>query len=344
MQEKKLFFGKLNSDSGEYALPNNDYLNGRNIDILTPDGMDIGDVKGTKGTTLINNEPLQQQGFRTIGSYSDVGRNRIVYFRVSTTAQPVNNSYIMVYEKDDDALYTALRDDNFKTGEIGFDTDYLIHSVTMEGNMLFWTDGFNPPRKLNLDRAIRKNHIDYVTDLDPYGGYESPQDIELIKKPPVHPPYLDNGGYSTEYSEWGSNTYGWFYKEGYRIQSGSHNLLGNESFLFSTRFIYNDGEISVQSPYTRVLQPPMEKDSSSYGIKVKYSPITAPISSSPFDVKWVELLVKYGNSGVTYIVDRVSAEAYNSAYFNFYNDSLGSALSDEYVAKDFESVPLVSET
>ena len=342
MQEHKLLFGRLNSDSGDYALPQNDYLNGRNINILTAEGQDVGDIIGVTGNVKLrfSGDPYVNGEHRVVGSYADEPRERIVYFLAPLGGEEA--SWIVVYDKNASRNYIALYGDAFLDGtRWELDPDVLIHSITMEGNLLFWTDGVNPPMKYNLDRGLKFNNSGYDTNEEPYGFMQSVSDLWLAREAPIFPPFLDSKSPFGSDNEWGEDAYdGYVYKEGYRVKSTKGDLIGNESLLFATRFIYNDGEISTLSPYTHIVQPAPDRLKEYSGIKVKY----VETSSIPFDVEYVELVVKYGNSGAAYIIDRVTAADYPTASYTFFNDSVGAALSDEYTSKDFESVPLISQT
>ena len=322
MEEKKVFFGKLNSDSGDYALPKNDYLNGRNINIITPEGQNIGAVEAVTGNVLIDDGSNPFGEYRVVGSYTDEPNDRIVYFLAPYSLE--YESYIMVYDKTQGRKYVAFSGLFFDGTRLNFSPDVLIHSITMEGSFLFWTDGVNPPMKWNLDRGLKMNNSGYPTDQEPYDYTKlSLKDVYLIKKPPVYPPII-SFDWITDFSK---SLYGY-------ESPASPQMIAPQPFLFSTRFIYNDGEISVPSPYS------IQSLQQSAGVTVRYT----DQGEVPFDVKWVELIVKYGNEGVSYVIDRVSADDYPMATFVFSNDRLIEALSDDYVSKDFESVPLLSQT
>lgn len=337
MEEKKIFFGQLNSDSNDASLDRTHYLNARNINILHPEDNNVGDVMASAGNTRAGAGIYPILGeYTSIGGVEDHAKNRFLWIQINDNGSepPLGGSdWIMCYEKDTDTIYKVLKLNDFMTGEIAYTSDDFISSMVVTGEYLVWTSEGHPPYKINIDRAIRRYQPFYHTVVDPYGNFETIDDVTLAKKAPAHPPYLS--------SRWDYDPFRglWTFKENYWKSDTLNNLLGEDSYLFASRFIYEGGEISTMSPYTEVVQPQPDTNPKT-GIRVYYSHNKPNV----FDVKYVELIAKIGNNGEAFVIDRVAGDQYKTAYYDFYNTDRGNYLSDDYVATASESVPIESES
>ena len=95
-------------------------------------------------------------------------------------------------------------------GVLDFNSDNLITGINIVDDMLFWTDGINEPKKINIPRSIEGTHIEGLTNTllvnnaQGYTGYESDgvtlavginkevekKHITVIKNAPSKPPTL----------------------------------------------------------------------------------------------------------------------------------------------------------
>lgn len=331
MEKKKLLFGQLNSDNGDYTLPDSHYLNASNINIFTPENSNVGDIEAVVGNQKVTDTPIPlTENAKIIGTTTNEAKGRIIYIVLDE-----GQSWIFAYDKNDSTIYMVFDFQDFIDGTVTYSENDFISSMVVKGDFLIWTLDGHPPYKINIERGISRYDLNYVppTSYAPYVQFRTPKDIEVAKQAPNHPPYLD--------FEWTSGIPDAeiTYNELFWIYGGETNLLGNESYMFATRFVYNDGDISVMSPYSKIAQP---KADNAIGIRVHYSPPN--VTSVPYDVKYVELIAKYGNDGEAFIINRASFKQYGGGYFDFYNRESRGTLSDDYVSKDFEAVPLESST
>jgi len=109
-----------------------------------------------------------------IGSYYDLKLNQMLWFNYNDA----NRHNIQLYDATQDTYTTVL-----ETPLLNFDLSYRISSIDLvqaivqvDGSanplerLLYWTDKTNPPRKINIDRAIgneywnHSNYLNYRTD------------------------------------------------------------------------------------------------------------------------------------------------------------------------------------
>ena len=120
-------------------------------------------VKSVKtGQTSI--EAIVAGGYVCVGSYEDSPKNKIYYFVSQENASRKYDS-ILEYDLMRDTITTVYQDDiGSSSGSsniiLGFSERFLITGVNKIGDILYWTDNLNRPRKLNVELAkANENNI-----------------------------------------------------------------------------------------------------------------------------------------------------------------------------------------
>ena len=97
-----------------------------------------------------------------IGSYEDKPTNCIYYFLYSEDNVGVSGKYDCIVEYDQIKDVTNVVYQDGKTGSNGvtegvlnFDKDHLITGINKVENILYFTDNFNRPRKIDVEKAKR---------------------------------------------------------------------------------------------------------------------------------------------------------------------------------------------
>ena len=220
-QDKRRFLGGMNSDIEERLLPDGDYRYALNCRVGSSSEGNIGALENINGT-VIQQFSLPSGYNRCIGSFPSSTRNSVIYF--------VYNSHSKhgIYE------YKIFNNNIVKVLEnpiLNFDWRFLIHSIDLVKDLLFWTDNFNPPRKINLTKAInfsngqRDINIGYSDILEVGTRKQQEEFVDAIKYPPSKPP-----------------TYIYFKESELLANSGD---IKNQAFQFKYRYKYDDGEYST---------------------------------------------------------------------------------------------------
>jgi hypothetical protein len=124
-----------------------------------------------------------------------------------------------------------------------------------------------------------------------------------------------------------------------------NNLVDNDSFQFTYRYVYRDGEVSVFAPLSNMVayyHP-------SYNIYNSID-IAHPNQLIQQDVVRVEFAVKYMTGGKMFIIktfNEANIAVHNTGSwlsYRFYNDTVGASVSDAETAKAFDYVPITSQT
>ena len=247
------FNGKLNLDVAEYRISNGDYLDALNI---TKDAEGKGQdrvISNILGNSQIN-YTLPAGTNKVIGFYADKVRNRAYYFVWNSGGY---NS-ILYYDLNTEIVSKVLESKTDSDGVdiLSFNPSYKVLSVNLyyrddEGDILFFNDGLNPPRNINV--------------LANYGTSWKAEYLTVIKAPPVMPP-----------------------KVVYESEDNSNftiNNLRNKLFQFSYRYVYDNNEKSVWSSKSIVplpQQPTIELTDVNFRDNARIS-ISVSTESSPTD-------------------------------------------------------------
>ena len=294
------FNGKLNLDVAEYRISNGDYLDALNI---TKDAQGRGQdrvVSNIVGNTLLPYTlPLGTN--KVIGFYPDRVRNRAYYFLWNSDGY---NS-ILYYDVDANSVVKVLesKTDSDDIDILSFNPSYKVLSVNLyyrddEGDILFFNDGLNPPRSLNVNNV--------------YGTDWKAEYLLVAKAPPVMPPQV-------------------VYENDTTI---TINNLRNKLFQFSYRYVYDNNEKSVWSSKSIVPLPQQPTLTLTDNDATNNARISVLFSTGAADVKAIELCFRETTNGITsdwYLIKSFNKSDYslddNDVYnFRFYNDAIYSQI------------------
>jgi len=211
MLEKRTFSGGLDKDSDDRLISNGDYKNLKN------GRANITGVIENIPSNIKIDFTLPAGDNKVIGSFDDVVNDLVYYFVYNS----LNNDMVLEYDANTNTITQLISD-----AILQFSPDYLINHVDRIEDLLLWTDGNNPPREINIEKAK--------------AGFYSPlteQSISLIKYAPNCPPEV----------EYISDPLG-----------GDVNNLKGSLYQFNYKWVYVDGEESAWSPTSIVPIPNSE--------------------------------------------------------------------------------------
>lgn len=336
--EKKYFAapdGGLNADDVDIAVGENQWVNLIDARVGTTDNGVTGVVESIGGTVTLT-DPQPSITFVNIGSAVDSARNRFFYFQWN---KYTNEHRIYCYQADNGAVYTVLSASQV-TGGLGFSKNYIIHSARVVGDMLYWTDNLNEPRRINVEAALKLNNPSYDTDVEPYTSPLAQSVIKLIRRPP-----------------------GRVLATNLVTEGGRPNFLKYFAGQFAIRYFYRDGEYSVVGPPSTMVNYRLDITNPSGAISDTFNAVDIEINTPALDGEYIEqdvqivqYLVRYDNDPNYFVVkewnkgnaaELAEIESYNaggSLTFRFYNDANAAALSNAESVKPYDSVPLLSKT
>tara|TARA_R100001086_G_scaffold82732_1_gene40503 strand:+ start:3250 stop:8109 length:4860 start_codon:yes stop_codon:yes gene_type:complete len=181
--------GKMNKDLDERLVQNGEYRDAINIQVSTSDETDVGSVQNILGNKMVANISYLNDECVCIGSIADEKNNKIYWFVFDTTdGSP--KSYILQYDK------TSIK-------PVFVDTDnsvlkFSVNKITginIINDLLFFTDGTNEPKKINIQRSIDGTDASgtSATEITDYSGTDvdaKEENITVIKKSPINAPTI----------------------------------------------------------------------------------------------------------------------------------------------------------
>ncbi|QDP61295.1 MAG: putative structural protein [Prokaryotic dsDNA virus sp.] len=172
-----------------------------------------------------------------IGAYEDGGRETMYWFvhdpSFSFSTTGVLDLVVSYHTPSGTVAYhlVSVDDGTGARSTLNFNPQYTITGVDMVSlgggsidcgprQMLFWTDDYNPPRRINVDKGYSPPNAGYVDQF-------TAESIMVIKKPPAQSPIVitDDTG-------------------------GDQNYMEDRFLCFAYRYKYEDGEYSATSQFS----------------------------------------------------------------------------------------------
>ena len=163
--QRNFIAGRMNKTLDERLIPNGEYVDALNVRLGSTEESEIGSVENSKGNSkltslqFLGGIPLSA-GARCIGAFEDGSNNAIYWFVHDPTFVDGDTGkldLIVSYNtKTSDTVYhiISIDDGSGVNTTLNFNPSYLITGVDRVGDLLFFTDNYNPPRFIN----IKKNY------------------------------------------------------------------------------------------------------------------------------------------------------------------------------------------
>lgn len=324
MIENKVFAGGgLNQDADNNFLKPNEWKDALNIRITDKlNGTDnvIVNIKGNTAVTY----SLPSGTNKCIGEYANEQTGKYYSFIWNS----LGNHSITEYDPSLNTIVKVL-----EANYLNFQEYELINGVgIVDGNLLYWTDGFNPPRGIMIDKAKTGT---YYTDS---------VSISLAKQPPLQ---LISASYAND--------------PNYPTIPVAINRLKGQLFQFRYLYVYEDGSRSAWSSCSQVPYPELEVNSSVSTEAYRNNNIVLDFNVGSKYVKSIEIaaLVKgVGTIGTTqdwFVIlskDRASLisdpsfnydSITNNCEYRFFNDGLYQSVDVLETDLPYDYVPLKSK-
>ena len=178
--------GKMNKDLDERLVPNGEYRDAMNVQVATSEGSDVGTIQNILGNT--------QEFLLFPDGILQLPDDAVVVGAVSD--EKVDTMYYFVWTQDVDYIFSfngqthqVVFVDKAASNILKFNPTNIITGINVIDGLLFWTDGFNEPKKINIQRCIdgTPNANSQTQLLNNSSGVFSPikeQHITVIKKAP----------------------------------------------------------------------------------------------------------------------------------------------------------------
>ena len=322
----KVFPRKLNSSKDARVRGKDEMIDAVNVTIddnydeVKGDGGtgNFGVLKPIKGNVAVPNDSVDFSGNgRVIGSCVDERNNKIYYFLFSSV-----NTEQGIYEYDDKenkikkliaSKYFNFRPNSF----VQADVVHIPRGEDSIGSFIFFTDGYNEPRKIDVSRASEGEALSGVDSLAFFDF------ISVCSRTPMDPPTAS------------------FQND---PNSKVSNFRGEKGFQFAYQNIYKSGDVSALSTYSELYVPSAYINQGTAPnpsfFTENYLGVVIPKESVGQEVERVRVLVREGNLGNWFIVDEIDNSTPDAdIQLSFYNDSILNILPEAEARRQFNSSP-----
>lgn len=324
--------GRMNKSLDERLVPNGEYVNALNIRLGSTEESEVGSLENSKGNTLLTT--LAFSGYqlsnsaRCIGAYQD-GANETLYWFIhdpAFTASPTAKLDLIVSYNTTDNSTTyhviSTNDSGNINTTLNFSPYHLITGVNLVENLLFFTDNYNSPRVINVNRTYQSpsgapNYIDGFTA----------ESLLVIKKPPVAAPAIQT----------------------LNLPGQQDDFLEDRFISFAYRYKYEDGEYSATSQFSEDAFIPSAFSFSynSYlneGMKNTVNASVITFNSGGSLVKGIELLFKDSTTSTIKSIEYLDKA--NLGYadltdytYTFSNSKIFTLLPTSEILRLYDNVP-----
>ena len=165
---KRMFLeGKMETSIDPRLVPPGTMRNAENVNISRTEGASIGALENLEGNDDFADGINFSSNYYTIGSVKDELNDKIYWFFKGPGTEGIYEFDISIDTRrfvspGDAALnpmlglprdkFSRILEFNTDRRIFNFQVDNLITGANVIGGLLYWTDGLNPPRKINIDR------------------------------------------------------------------------------------------------------------------------------------------------------------------------------------------------
>jgi len=282
------FIGGINTDDDVRFISEGDYRSSSYMRSGSAEAQNAGSAESMPGNLLIDNPNLPSGMNTVIGSARWVENNSIVYFVHNVNGDHTLWSYDVLSHQltivlgNLESAGGSFNIPNFAGSTLNLDRDYSIFHANVVDNILYWTDNYNPPRKLDLNKAIKYMESG-GTDEDGYsflsfGSVEvGSKTIDVLKAPPL---VIIEAEYATDTTR------------------NFNKLYGNQ-YQFRYQYVYENNEESKWSMISKQPFPPSEEFISGRDIRdsLKWNIINLTYRTGPKNVKQINFAYRRGENG-----------------------------------------------
>jgi hypothetical protein len=236
--------GKMNKDLDERLVPKGEYREAQNILITQSESSDVGAIENIEGNALAVPMPTITGNLETIGYFADTLNKKAYWFitdftgddgdvRTMSRAQSSNTCQILMADLNNTSEEAKI----IVQGHfLNFSKNHLITGVNLIDDLLFFTDNYNQPRKINVTRAEADNTY-----------YTKEEQISVAKVAPYLAPILHNSLGQGDDTTITNNS------------DITSDYLKDRFVRFSYRYKYEDGEYTTMAPFTQIVFKPLNE-------------------------------------------------------------------------------------
>ena len=291
--QRNFIAGRMNKSLDERLLPNGEYTNALNVRLGSTEQSEVGSVENSKGNSVLTqlayiNGVLLSDSARCIGAFDDSAKATIYWFvhdPAFTNGNTGKLDLIVSFNVETGGVnYHVISIDNGfgQSTTLNFNPEFLITGIDKIDDLLFFTDNFNPPRVININR----NYANPVNNVDQF----DPREIQVIKQPPLNAPTVQ------------------------LIKANNEDTILTENFIcFAYRYKYSNDEYSAPSQFSEpAFLPSAYRFSPStfanQGMLNSFNAAIVRYNSGGKLVKGIDILFKESNDPTIKVIQRIDKQ------------------------------------
>jgi len=261
------FLGGMNTDDDVRFVSQGDYRSSTYARSGSAEDQNMGAIESMPGNVLIDNADYPDGVNTVIGSAKWIENNSIVYFVFNDQ----NNHSIWTYKLDTKEIKKVISNltvtfvlpppsqpliiETYAGEALNFKVENKIYHANVIDNILYWTDGFNPPRKLDIIKAIIFTENIGLSDE----GYsasafisieEASKTMDVLKAPPT---VVIEAEYQTNLDKNFNKLYGNQYQFRYQYvyennEESKWSMISKQPFPTISELVL--GRNTIESPLT----------------------------------------------------------------------------------------------
>ena len=313
----------LNQDDDERIIQPFEMVDALNIRVSHEEDGDAGVIKNVEGNETVaaksSTDTIPSTGLnKVIGAVSSEAYRAIYFFLYNSEGNHGIYKYTAKPTSEGGDAYQKV----YQSSDLNFGLQTYVSAdiiVNQQGeHLLYFTDNRNEPRKINATKALSNV---YHSEFTSGTTEEKELFLSVCKAPPVTAPT----------HEFKNNS------------SIKRNQLSDKLFQFAYQYVYDDGEVSALSPYSKIAVSPNHLSFNSAqrelfnGLNNEIE-ITVKCTVGP--VEKIRVFAREGQTGFFHRVDEIdNNRSLDTDIVVFRNDGLYSQLDEDSSNKLFDSVP-----
>ena len=323
--------GKMNKSTDVRLMQDGEYIDALNVRVNSTEGNNVGSIENSLGnlplTSLkyIDGTPLSANA-RCIGAFEDGANERLFWFvhdPTFTVGASGKLDLIVSFDTKNSFLnyHVVSILNNIGAGIIttlNFNPEYLITGVSLVENLLFFTDDYNAPRRIDVDNSYSFP----VANIDTF----SDESLLVIKKPPLTSPLVG------------------------LIDIGNDiNYMEDRFICFGYRYRYANNEYSATSQFSQPAFEPKDfflsaESVLNEGMENKFNAAIITFQTGGDLVVGIDLLFKDANDPVIRVIEKLDKVkngwgSNQSRTYTFDNSKIYTILPSSEILRLYDNVP-----
>ncbi len=302
----------MNKSLDERLVPNGDYIDALNIRNSSSEDGQAGTVENSKGNELLVSLTYEGSALtnpKCIGAYED-GTNETIYWFVTSDNVDIIASF---NTRTQSVIYHVISETI-----LNFNSEYLINGIDLIDDLLFFTDNYNQPRRID----VKANYPHPISNVDQF----TEDDISVIVKPPISSPSLLLLDKATD-----------------------QNYIEEKFIRFAYRYKYKGGEYSALSEFSDIAFSPgqFKLNYGNYdmeGMKNIFNSVSVSFNTGGPNVTGVDLCFKTSTSNIINVIEKFNKiekgwANNNEVSVEFNNQKIYTTLTESELLRVYDNVP-----